>query len=202
MAVQQPIYLFAGGRGKAIPKTFANFRKVIQSIGKEKPVIAYVGVASLKDNWLIYFILSSYIKIGCNCRINRVVIAPRNANLQKAKEILKNADAVFISGGDVEAGMQVLKQKNMVEFFQELARQGKLFIGASAGTILMSREWVHWRNPRDDASAELFPCLGLVPIICDTHAELDDWVELKIALQLEKSDVSGYGITSGAYLKV
>ena len=90
----------------------------------------------------------------------------------------------------------------MVEFFQELARQGKLFIGASAGTILMSREWVRWRNPKNDASAELFPCLGLVPFLCDTHAEADDWAELKTALQLEKDDVTGYGINSGAYLKV
>jgi len=202
MAAQQPIYLFAGGRGKAIPSTFANFRKVIKSIGKAKPVIAYVGVASLKDNWLIYFILSSYLKVGCNCRIIRAVIAPRNANLQKAKEILKKADAVFISGGWVEAGMQALKEKNMVEFFQDLARQGKLFIGGSAGSILMAKEWVRWRNPKDDASAELFPCLGLVPFICDTHAEMDDWVELKTALQLEKSDIMGYGITSGAYLKI
>ena len=202
MAAQQPIYLFAGGRGKAIPTTFANFRKVIKNIGKVKPVIAYVGVASLKDNWLIYFILSSFIKMGCNCRINRVVIAPRNANLQRAQEILKNADAVFISGGWVEAGMKILKAKNLVEFFQDLARQGKVFIGGSAGTIIIAKEWVRWRNPKDDDSAELFPCLGLVPFICDTHAETDDWVELKTALQLEKSDVTGYGITSGAYLKV
>ena len=56
MTTQQPIYLFAGGRGRSIPTTFANFRKVIKNIGKEKPMIAYVGVASLKDNWLIYFI--------------------------------------------------------------------------------------------------------------------------------------------------
>ena len=139
--------------------------------------------------------------MGCNCRFNRVVIASRNANLQKAKEILKNADAVFISGGWVEAGMQALKEKNMVEFFQDLVRQGKLFIGGSAGSIIIAKEWVRWRNPKDDSSAELFPCLGLVPFICDTHAETDEWVELKTALQLEKDDVIGYGITSGCLFK-
>ena len=85
--------------------------------------------------------------MDCNCRIIRVVIAPRKANLQKAQEILKNADAVFISGGDVEAGMQVLKQKKMVEFFQDLASLGKLFIGGSAGSILIAKEWVRWEKP-------------------------------------------------------
>jgi hypothetical protein len=40
MTTQQPIYLFAGGRGRNIPTTFANFRKVIKNIWKEKPIIA------------------------------------------------------------------------------------------------------------------------------------------------------------------
>ena len=66
----------------------------------------------------------------------------------------------------------------------------------------MAKEWVRWRNPNDDSTAVLFPCLGLVPIICDTHAEEDDWEELKTALQLKGAGTHGYGITSGAYLKV
>ena len=202
MKEPQPIYLIAGGRGRSILTTMVYVRKIIQGIGKKRPEIAYVGAASLKDNWLIYVMISSFIKAGCNCRIQRVVTAPRNANLQKAREILNKADAVLISGGDVEAGMQVLQEKNMVEFFQDLAKQGKPFIGISAGTIMMSKEWVRWGNPEDDSTVELFPCLGLVPIICDTHCEIDDWTELKTALQLERTVVTGYGITSGACLKV
>jgi peptidase E len=202
MNTQQPIYLLAGGHShRSILTTFSNVRKIIKNIGKVKPDIAFVGAASLKDNWLIYVIISTFIKAGCNCRIHRVVIAPRNADLKKARAMLQNADAVFISGGDVEVGMQVLKEKNMVGFLQDLARQGKLFIGASAGSIMMSKGWVRWRDPNDDSTVELFPCLGLVPIYCDTHAEKDDWVELKAALQLEGAGTPGYGITSGAYLK-
>jgi peptidase E len=200
MNTQQPIYLLAGGRGHSIGTTFSNVRKIIRGIGKAKPDIAFVGAASMKDNWLVYAILSMVIKTGCNCRVNRVVIAPRNADLNKAREILRKADVVFISGGDAEVGMQVLKEKNMVGFLQDLARQGKLFLGVSAGSIMLSREWVRWKDPRDDSSARLFPCLALVPTICDTHAEQDDWVELKTALQL-KAAGPGYGITSGAYLK-
>jgi peptidase E len=200
--IQQPVYLFAGGRGKSIAATFSSVRNVIKSTGKKRPEIAFVGAASLKDNWLIYAILAGIIKFGCSCRVRRVVIAPRRADLDKARDILCRADAVFVSGGDVEVGMQVLKEKNMVGFLQDLARQGKLFIGASAGSIMLSAEWVRWRDPKDDASAELFSCLGIVPIICDTHAEKDNWAELKTALQLKKDGRPGYGITSGAYLKV
>jgi peptidase E len=181
--------------------TMMNVRKIIKDIGKDRPEIAYIGAASRKDNRLIYAVISALIKAGCKCRIQRVALAPRNTDLKKAQAALKNCDAVLISGGDVDAGMQVLREKNMVGFFQDLAKQGKLIIGMSAGSIMMSREWVRWRNPQDDSTAELFPCLGLVPFICDTHAEGDNWAELKMALQLEKPGVTGYGITSGAYLK-
>jgi peptidase E len=199
---QQPVHLFAGGRGRTIFSTFSEVRKIIRGIDKPVPVLAFVGVASFKDNWLVYALLAALIKTGCRCRIRRVVIAPAGADLDKAKEILLKADAVFMSGGDVEAGMQVLQEKKMVGFFQKLAARGQLFIGASAGSIMLSREWVRWKNPNDDSSAELFPCLGIADLICDTHAEADHWAELKTTLNLKKTDMNGFGITSGACLKV
>jgi peptidase E len=201
MNTQQPIYLFAGGRGKSILTTFAEMGKVFKTAGKVKPDIAIVGVASLKDNWLVYILMSALIKSGCKCHIKRVLIARPNADIDKAREMLRKADAVFISGGDAEVGMQILHEKNMVGFLQNLVGQGKLFLGGSAGTIMMCRDWVRWHDCDDDSTAELYPCLGLAPIICDTHAEGDDWVELKVALQLKGDGAIGYGITSGAYLK-
>lgn len=197
-----PIYLFAGGRGKSVLTTFAIIGNVIKGISKARPEIAVVGVASLKDNWLVYALMSRLIKANCKCRIRRVLIARPNADIEKAKEILTEADAVFLGGGDAEAGMHILNEKNMVGFFRELAKQGKLLLGASAGTIMISQEWVRWKDPDDDATAELFPCLGLSPVICDTHAEGDDWVELKAMLALEKDGTEGYGIPSGNGIKV
>jgi len=202
MDTRQPIYLLASGHGlKSVLATFANATKTIKGIGKSKPDVAFVGAASFKDSWLIYALISTFIRAGCDCRVHRVVLAPRDADLEKARAILRDADAVFISGGDVDAGMQVLRDKDMVGFFQDLARNGKLLIGASAGSIMMSKGWVRWRDPDDDSTAELFPCLGLVPFYCDTHAEEDDWVELKAALRLEAAGTTGYGIGSGACLK-
>jgi hypothetical protein len=42
----------------------------------------------------------------------------------------------------------------------------------------------------------------MAPVICDTHGEADDWEELQALLALEKDDTIGYGIVSGAALKV
>ena len=199
---RKPVYLFAGGRGKGILDTFSGVRSFIRSIDKVKPDIAYVGVASFEDSGMFYFISSALSKTGCDCRLDRVLIASKNANLDKARKMLQSADAIFISGGDMEAGMRILKEKNMVGFFQELYKEGKLFFGVSAGSIMLAKEWVRWENVDDDSTAELFPCLGIAPIICDTHAEEDDWAELKTALQVGGNGTLGYGIPSGSCLKV
>jgi len=98
--------------------------------------------------------------------------------------------------------MEVLREKGMVDFLFQLYQQGKPFFGLSAGSIMLAKEWVRWRDPDDDSTAELFPCLGFAPVICDTHDEENDWQELKAALKLEKDNTIGYGIVSGAAIKV
>jgi len=98
--------------------------------------------------------------------------------------------------------MEVLRDKNMLEFFNNLYRQGKPFFGISAGAIMLASRWVRWTDPNDDSSAELFPCLGYAPIICDTHDEQGGWEELQAALMLEKEGVKGYGLASGSGVKV
>ena len=115
---------------------------------------------------------------------------------------MQTADAVFMSGGDVEAGIRILESKNLIDFLQDLYQKGKVFFGLSAGSIMLCREWVRWSNPENDSTAGLFPCLNIAPVICDTHAEEDEWEELRTALKLKINGDIGYGISSGACLKV
>jgi peptidase E len=199
MNAAKPVYLIAGGKNR---KSFKSIIEMIrEDTGKARPTIAYVGVAS-GDSLPFYLMMSAMIKEAGDCQIRRVLIAPKKADPNKAQAVLESADAVFMSGGDVEAGMHVLEEKKMVGFLTGLFKQGKVFFGVSAGSIMLGREWVRWRDPEDDSTAELFPCLGITPIICDTHAEADDWEELKSALKLKEEDAQGYGIPSGSCLKV
>ena len=201
MDSRKPLYLLAGGREGSTKSTKQILQAVFREIGKPSPNIAYVGAAS-DDNRIFYQFIAGMIKKVADCKVNRVLICSPKADISKAKEILESADAIFMSGGDVEIGMQILAEKNMTVFLQDLYKQGKLFFGASAGSIMLAREWIRWEDPDDDSTAELFPCLGLAPVICDTHAEDDDWSELKMALKLRGDNAQGYGIPSGACLKV
>jgi hypothetical protein len=67
---------------------------------------------------------------------------------------------------------------------------------------MLAKEWIRWPNPDDDNTAEIFPCLGIAPVLCDTHGEADGWEELQALLKLEKDGATGCGIVSGTAIKV
>jgi peptidase E len=197
----KPVFLLAGGRGSQRKKQDTLIQAIYREFGIKSPAIAYTGTASGDDKNFFGFISRELAAAGAG-KIAHAVIAPDGADLKKAQKILESADIVFVSGGDVEAGMEVLRAKNMVGFLDNLFRQGKPFFGISAGALMLAQKWVRWPDPDDESSAELFPCLGYAPVICDAHDEQGGWQELRAALMLEKEGVKGYGLASGSGIKV
>jgi len=129
-------------------------------------------------------------------------LAGRRINAPVAASIVESADLVFMSAGDVKAGMDVLHERGMVPVLRHAHRSGIPFVGVSAGSIMLCRAWVQWNDPDDDEGAEMFPCLGFARIWCDTHGEKDGWGELKAMLALRPIGTVGYGIVSGSAIVV
>lgn len=197
----KPVHLLAGGRGRMRKMPDPLIQAALAESGKARPSIAYVGVASGDDASFFGFISNMFSECGAG-KVTHAMIAPDSADLKKAQTIMETADIVYVSGGDVERGMQVMAEKGMTEFTVGLFLQGKPFFGLSAGSIMLAREWVRWRDPDDDSTAELFSCLGCAPVLCDTHDEEGGWEELKAALALKGEGDLGYGIVSGTAIKV
>ena len=197
----KPVYLFAGGRSGNRKKQSVLLERMYREFGIPSPTVAYSGTASGDDKNFFRFIAGELTAAGAD-KVTHAVIAPEGADLKKARSVLETADIIFISGGDVEAGMDILRQKDILEFVNGLYRQGKPFFGISAGAIMLADRWVRWRDPDDDSSAELFPCLGFAPVICDTHDEDAGWEELQAALKLAEEGTRGYGLSTGSGVKV
>jgi len=197
----KPVYLFAGGRSGNRKKQGALLEGMFRELGIASPTVAYSGAASGDDRSFFRFIAGELTQAGAD-KVVHAVIVPPSSDLKKACSVLEAADIVFISGGDVEAGMEILREKKMLDFLVDLYRQGKPFFGISAGAIMLAERWVRWRDPDDDSSAELFPCLGFAPVICDTHDEAGGWEELQAALKLAGDGVRGYGLATGSGIKV
>lgn len=200
--VRGPVFLISGGqtmRKRKGPDPL--LQAVIRRTGVRRPLISYLGTASGDDDTFRLW----FTRLLQNAGAGEVTLAPlcaERGDPEKAKAILETSDLVFISGGDVEEGMRVLVEKGMTGFLRRLHRSGKLFLGVSAGSIMLARKWVRWRDPRNDESVELFPCLGLAPVLCDTHGEGDGWEELKALLALSPAGATGYGIASGTAIVV
>jgi hypothetical protein len=169
----------------------------------EKPLVAYVGVAS-DDNSGFQKMLTTELALT-GARFHAAKIAAPKASIAAARDLLLECDLVFVSGGDVEHGMNVLKDKGLLPFFRDLHRAKKPMFALSAGSLMLAREWV--RFPDDDESkAEIFECIGAAPIHVDAHSEDDDWSELRALVRLlaERGDPepTGYGLTAKGGLAI
>jgi cyanophycinase-like exopeptidase len=200
-----PVYLLAGGRGMERRKgPDPLLRAALGLDGKgddRRPTVAYVGAASGDNAVFRTWIARMLQKAGAGA-VRLAPLCGKRADPAKAAAVLEEADVVFVSGGDVEEGMKILSDTGMVQTLRRLAGRGKPFFGVSAGSIMLARQWVRWTDPRDDSSAELFPCLDIAPVHCDTHGEADGWEELKALVRLAPALTVGHGIVSGTALVV
>jgi peptidase E len=194
------IFLVAGDPGKRGAGRDPLLAAILARLGMARPSVAYVGAAS-GDSRVFFIWIAALLKKAGAGPVRLAALGSRRADPAKARAILRESDLVFVSGGDVETGMGVLQKTGAGGWLKELYRSGKPFIGLSAGSIMLARRWVRWSDPGDDGTAEDFPCLGLAPLLCDTHAEKDEWEELAMLLKLTRAPV-GYGIPAGAALRV
>jgi peptidase E len=192
------------------PGTFLALRRMYKAAlaetGRARPLVAYVGTASHDSGGFFAMIRAGFAVAGARMRLAKIA-SPR-ASMAAARALLEDADLVFVSGGDVEAGMKVLHERGMAAPLVALAHAGKPMFGMSAGSIMLAREWVRFPDD-DDTRAEIFPCLGIAPVHVDAHAEDDGWAELRTLLRLcarrgtgRDGALVGYGLTRKGGLRV
>ena len=125
----------------------------------------------------------------------------------KARGALEEVDLVFVGGGDVEEGIQVLREADLVRDFRAAAERGVVYAGMSAGAIMLGERWIRW--PREDAGddeAETYECLGIAPCSIDTHGEGDGWRETQSFAAVRARELGkkarAYGVPSGGALVI
>lgn len=197
----QPVYLLAGGHGSRRSGPDPLLQHVFEETGHPQPSVAYIGAASDDDPEFFKWISTAFKQSGAG-PIKLAAMASRHDDLGHAADILKTSDCIFISGGDVEAGMTLLQERAMIPLLLDLYKSGKPFFGLSAGSIMLAQSWIRWSDPDDDNTAEPFDCLGIAPVLCDMHAENEEWEELKALLRLQPQGHLGFGLSSGTALQV
>ncbi|MCL2547840.1 MAG: Type 1 glutamine amidotransferase-like domain-containing protein [Symbiobacteriaceae bacterium] len=192
-----PALLLAGGPGGDPRAIIRIMKNALQSVGCHR--VVYIGTAN-GDRRPFFEAMRLMIRQAGASSVELLPLAREKIRREAILRSLQAADAIFISGGEVEDGMSWLVRHDLLATLQSLHSQGKLFIGVSAGAIMIGSHWVRWEVPDDDTTASLFPCLNIVPAVFDTHAENEDWIELKTALRLMGDGSSGYGLPRGCII--
>jgi peptidase E len=186
--IRSRIHLIGGG-----PGTMLSLRRHLRSAlsdvqATKKPLVAYVGAAS-GDRPAFQQMIAAVVAFAGG-RMKAVKLASPRAKVSAAQGLLEDCDVVFMSGGDVDAGMNVLHERGVLPVFHALGREGRPMIGISAGSIMLGRAWVRFPEadapgmPEDTATPQVFQCMGLAPVYIDAHAEDDAWGELRVLLQV------------------
>ena len=97
-----------------------------------------------------------------------------------AKEKLSEAKIVFISGGNTFYLLQELKRKNLIPYLKERIENGLLYIGESAGSVIVAPD-IEYASVIDDktVATELddYAGLNLVDFYIVPHFEEEPFVE-------------------------
>jgi peptidase E len=198
----KPVYLLSGDSHHHRKTRDPLIREMLRETGRDNPAVAYIGTASGDDTAFFQVLQRLFQRTGAGS-VELAPLATPDADLRRSRALLESADVIFLSEGDVDLGMKVLAERGFVALLHERLHDGAVFSGFSAGSILMSRQWVRWTDPEDDTTAEPFDCLGLVPLLCDTHDEGQGWEELKTLIRLRRvAGEIGYGIPTSMGLRV
>jgi peptidase E len=196
-----PVYLLAGSPGARKNVYRPLVGEILQGVGIPRPTVAYLGAATDDDPRFLGF-MEGLVTSSGPCQFRLAPVKGRKAQGGAARRIIEDADLVFLGGGDVELGMERLREHDLAQVLAKKQASGAPLFGISAGAILLCKQWIRWSDPDDDGSAELFDCLGLAPVLCDCHGEEDGWSELRALLRLVGRRSLGHGIRAGAAVRV
>ncbi len=198
--------LIAGKFGSRHFGTKPYLAQALKRTGEEKPLVLYVGAAN-GDDPTFGAALGALMTAAGAGRVLWPKIAGRRRQSSQMQQALADADLVFVGGGDVEAGVSLLRDAGLVAGFHAAADRGAVFVGMSAGAIMLGKRWIRWPNAdAGDDEAETYECLGLVPFALDTHGEGDAWQETQAYTAVRARELGkkarAYGVPSGGALVI
>jgi cyanophycinase-like exopeptidase len=204
---RKPTTLIAGKFGSRHFGTKPYLAEAVSLTGKDNPVALYIGAASADDRGFGTALAALLKAAGVRRVLWPKLSKGKEKDASGARAALDEADLVFVGGGDVEAGVQALRDADLVDELHAAAKRGVVFVGMSAGAIMLGERWIRWpREGASDDEAETYECLGIAPCSLDTHGEGDRWQETQSFAAVRARELGkkarAYGVPSGAALVI
>ncbi len=204
--MRKPVTLMAGQFGSPHFGTKPHLELALSFARAEEPTALYIGAAN-GDDASFGTALCALIGAAGAAEVFWPKLAKGRRQTSVARKLLERVDFVFVGGGDVEAGIDVLRRAKLVADLHAAAARGVVFAGMSAGAIMLGQRWIRWpRADSGDDQAETYECLGLAPCSLDTHGEGDGWAEARsfaaVRARETRRAARAYAVPSGGALIV
>jgi cyanophycinase len=190
----QPVFLLADSQLLFVKNEKQEYylKIFLAGILPRKPKCAYIGISNGDDPqfYQLFYEAMKIIDAG-DCKMITSIFSADE------REFLDNADLILLAGGDTERGLDVFRQKGIVEVLQRKYRQGTIFIGVSAGAIQLG--WLSFQK-MDLGKYKATEALKFVPFIIITHAAEKNFEEVKVLLAASDTIKRVYEIPAGAGL--
>ena len=161
----------------------------VDAVGSAEPRAAYVGAAN-GDQPEYYSIFEGAMEM-IGVRDRRMILSDYSA---ADRAYLRSADLIVLAGGDVGAGLRVLRETGMDDDLDERRREGAVLVGVSAGAVHLGA--MGWLGDAP-AEGELVGTLGIVPFSVDAHDEASEWRRLRQLLVRSLPGSVGIGVPTG-----
>ena len=111
---------------------------IVKLSNKKNPTLVFIGFASYSAERYFNLIKSIYKPLGCNCQNLKRKNLTNNYDLAINK--IRNADIIYIGGGDTIKLIDEIKEFNLEKEIEEAINRECVIVGISAGGILLSKE--------------------------------------------------------------
>lgn len=107
-------------------------KKIVKLCGKEKPNFLFIGLASCFADSYYKLIKDIYKNLGCETgKISNKTLT----HIEVVEEKIKNADIIYIGGGDTVKLVNILKENGIDKMLREKLNSKCVLAGISAGAI-------------------------------------------------------------------
>ena len=172
--------------------------EAVKMTGKEKPNFLFVGIASQFADSYYDAMKAIYKELGCECQYLKKKNIINNRDIVENK--IRNADVIYIGGGDTIKLMTELEEYNLKDLFVEAVNSNKVIVGISAGAIMLCSEGysdsLKIRGESD--KYDFIKGLGILPIVFSPHHSEEKDNELND----EIGNRTIYGLENGVALKI
>ena len=160
--------------GKKIPNKIDNSNKIVDHIKKYlnkcDTLLYIVSDPNEKEKTKLYSdILFESLRLSGISFKEYIIL--NNDNINKAKEYIKKADLIFLSGGDTYIENEFFNSFNLSELLKDY---NGLVIGQSAGALNMTKYVFNSPENMDDSEPIYFKGLGLTNINIEPHFVYDN----------------------------